>query len=121
MARRRPRTRVGYGRQHTFQLLTGHDFFGDAFGDNIDAMRQAWPVLRDAACELCATRRGRRLRPWGWWEFEANERRNPAETEAQQLGRLGLLSEHERAALAHRLPPEADSPDPVAVVRADDG
>lgn len=39
-------------------------------------------------------------RPWGWWEYEAPERRNEGEHEHEQLERLGVLSPEERAELA---------------------
>lgn len=39
-------------------------------------------------------------RPWAWWEFKAREPRQPDESEADYLSRLGLLLPGEAKALA---------------------
>jgi|GEM_PF-4379362 len=76
------RKRIGkgpgdYTSAHIHQLRCGHDFFaniGDpAFGDDMAAMRESWPVLREAVLEEHRRRHGLFTRPWGWWEFEAPE------------------------------------------------
>lgn len=58
-----------YTDSHVFHLLTGFDFFKDAFGDDEDAMRAAWPHLRqrvfDAQAERVARGWPADRRPWG--------------------------------------------------------
>ena len=90
---------VVYGQAHVLQLTHGLDL-GGAFGrgDNadIDAMRNVWPILREAVFKLQATHnrankmaatslaqnrslaiRGghdpdpRPKMPWAWWQFES--------------------------------------------------
>lgn len=41
-------------------------------------------------------------RPWAWWEFEATEKRDRTIPHHEQLERLGVLLESEKAALARR-------------------
>ena len=75
---RAKRRRTGYERQHIRQLLTGQDFFGNAFGkgDRCDreAMRAAWEELRDKLlADWISEKPG--TRPYAWWCFDAPERR----------------------------------------------
>jgi hypothetical protein len=58
------RQRLGYHSGHVFQLCVGHDFFGDAFGDDFKAMKAAWPILKSQVMEMWA-KRGRTGQPWG--------------------------------------------------------
>ena len=88
-----------------FQLFCGHDFARPpGFGDDIAAMREAWPILRDEVFDLLAKRRemGRtdQIMPWAWWAFSSPERRSGEEprdendeSERDQLKRLGLLED----------------------------
>ena len=102
MRKRLKHRRTRYTEDHVFALTVSHDFFRVFKSE--DEMREAWPVLREE-CFLMLRRRGDAghavgLRPRAWWEYEAPEPRNLDESEADQLDRLGLLSEHERAAVA---------------------
>lgn len=58
------RTRIGFGPGCIFQLCIGWDFFGDGFGDDVKAMKRAWPVLRNQVFEMWKSR-GREGQPWG--------------------------------------------------------
>lgn len=59
-----------------------------AFRD--DAERKAiWQEVRDDL--MTKTPAGRR--PWAWWQYDSPEPRNEAETQAEQLERMGILSE----------------------------
>jgi len=59
---------------HREQLIRGHDFFGDAFGDEIEAMRAAWKEHRaEILAEYVSANPGRR--PWAFWQFDAPEPR----------------------------------------------
>jgi hypothetical protein len=62
---------------HVTQLLTGFDFFGDAFGKgkpNLEDMRDAWDSLRDELLpKFIAENPGER--PFAWWKFDAPEPR----------------------------------------------
>ena len=104
-SRRAHRRGTAYRDTHIYQLLTGHDFFGDAFGDksfrggrvNTEAMQAAWekfsePILAAWVREYPGTR------PFAWWEFDAPEPQGDEE-EIDYLSRLGLLEsgEQERA------------------------
>lgn len=103
--RRVHRRRTAYGFGHVFHLFCGHDFARPpGFGDDMEAMRLAWPTLRANVFALLEQRRstGRtdRLRPWGWWAYEAPEPRSgdeprdeTDETGREQLRRLGLLEQ----------------------------
>lgn len=61
------------------QLLHGHDFFNTAYGRNptgeaLERMRTDWNRYRDELLrEWIASRPG--SRPFGWWTFDAVERR----------------------------------------------
>ena len=79
--KRQGKQRRGYTGSHVMQLVHGHDFFRDGFGDDLDAMSTAWPILRDKVSEALAewnrTRsltpcvdRAARIRPWAWYRFE---------------------------------------------------
>lgn len=73
-SRRTLRRRTGYTHAHVFQLAVGHDFFGDAFGRDTDAMRIAWPELREKVLTMHAERmtqgRTTRPRPWAADQFD---------------------------------------------------
>lgn len=95
--RRSPRRRTGnYSHDHVLCLYFGRDFFR-AFGDEsrpLEAMRKAWPVLREKVFQLAHERRKQnphsRIMPAGWWLFESSEERDKSITEAEQLSRLGI-------------------------------
>jgi hypothetical protein len=44
--------------------MTGFDFFGDGFRNDVKAMKAAWPVLRAEVMKLWKSR-GRPGQPWG--------------------------------------------------------
>ena len=67
--KRLSRTRLGYTDAHIFQLCTGFDFFGDAFGDDVKAMKAAWPILKVEVMKLFASRE-RAGKCWGEMMFE---------------------------------------------------
>ena len=77
--RRRTQARQRYSSSHVFQLLVGHDFFNDAFGTDLDAMREAWPILRERVYELmhercrAAGRDDGRI-PWAAKKFDGKSR-----------------------------------------------
>jgi len=54
--RRKARQRLGFNSGHVLQLLTGNDYFHDAFGDDVRAMKKAWPLLKSQVLELSAKR-----------------------------------------------------------------
>ena len=62
---------TGYKNVHVLQLCIGRDHFGDAFGNDLDAMRAAWPALRERVFalhskrEACKPRDERIPAPWG--------------------------------------------------------
>lgn len=105
-ARRKPPKPKGYTRSHVDQLLHGHDFFHDAFGDDIEVMRRAWPELKREVFEKAEERHqeyaclsdhdrglvcgGCHLMPWGWWQFDSPVRRYTGLDEAEQLRRMGV-------------------------------
>ena len=72
LRRRRKLTRLPEGA--VFQLRTGHDFFGDGFGEPVDdaTLSAAWQALRERAMEEERQHRGSSWpgRPWAWWRFE---------------------------------------------------
>ena len=82
--RRKGRQRRGYSPGHVNHLLHGRDFFRNGFGDDLDAMREAWPVLRDEVVESmdlwnqnakmapCVDDHGI-IRPWGWYQFDCSD------------------------------------------------
>ena len=62
-----------------------------AFPD--DASRRAiWAEVREDFMAKCARHDSR---PWAWWHYESPEPRNEAEHQAEQLGRMGALSDGE--------------------------
>jgi hypothetical protein len=67
--RRKTRQRLGFNSGHIFQLLTGFDFFGDGFGDDVRAMKAAWPILKAEVMRLWKSR-GRPGQPWGCKMFD---------------------------------------------------
>ena len=74
--RRAHRRRSEWTNPHRLQLLYGHDFLGDAFGDgdrfDADLAREAWGDLRqDLLADHIREHPG--TRPWGWWTFDARE------------------------------------------------
>jgi hypothetical protein len=100
---------------HKMQLRSGHDFFGDAWGDAHQLERQgnpgaakAWPdkdTLDDMIAawehfrsELMEETKDSLTRPWAWWEFDAPEeigedgRRWPTECQADYLDARGMLT-----------------------------
>ena len=81
------------------QLRHGNDFFGDAFGDRRYAdyglMNRVWREHKAAVLEATARRKGPGYRPWAWWQFDTEQQRNDAETEPEQLKRMGVLTDHE--------------------------
>ena len=74
--RKAHRRRCEWTDLHRLQLLHGHDFLGDAFGNDeafdADCARDAWNDLGD---EVLAEhiREHPGTRPWGWWAFESPE------------------------------------------------
>lgn len=84
VTRKAKHRREGITPAHIEQLLTGHDFFNQAFGRTLfhpstpahayDAMREAWEDLRDELLPAwIAENPG--TRPWAWWKFDAPEPR----------------------------------------------
>src|SRR4051794_23886652 len=76
--RKAKRRSAGYNDQHVYQLQTGFDLFGLAFGnegsygDAFDdaAAREAWEIMRDKImAEWIREQPG--TRPWAWWRFDA--------------------------------------------------
>ncbi|MFH1419620.1 MAG: hypothetical protein ABII12_15195 [Planctomycetota bacterium] len=78
--RRPKRRRAGYGESHIRQLLTGFDFFGDAFGRedrgtlDLHAMREGWELLRDELLPKWIEEHPG-TRPAAWWLFDSPQRR----------------------------------------------
>lgn len=64
------RQRRGFNSGHVLQLCTGHDFFGDGFGDDVRAMRRAWPILKSQVLEKWAERERAGKQPWGCSRFD---------------------------------------------------
>ena len=98
--KRKPLKSKGWTDAHVFQLVHGRDFFGNAFGHDMEAMREAWPELRDRVFTMTAERRRhghKRIRPWAWWQFESPKRRDGRMTEAQQLKEMGISDGHARS------------------------
>ena len=95
----------GYNHSHLCHLFFGHNWFGPGFGGDRGhfsertqaEMRSAWPILREQVFELARERSIRRKNapklPAAFWWFDSSEKRNPEETESQQLARLGLSAE----------------------------
>ena len=74
--RKAHRRRRAWTDLHRLQLLHGHDFMGDAFGNDeafdVDSARLAWSELRDELiAEWIAESPG--SRPFGFWMFDAPE------------------------------------------------
>lgn len=113
--RRQTRERAGYTQSHIGQLDTGFALRGAGFerGD-IEAMREAWPILRGQVFALRAAKLKEemtwgedhfetlrrtcghlRLRPLGWWLFESPEPRDGELSEAEQLRRMDDLTPEE--------------------------
>jgi len=61
---RKSRQKLGFHSGHVFQLCVGFDFFHDSFGDDVRAMKKAWPLLRAEVMKLWKSR-GRAGQPWG--------------------------------------------------------
>jgi len=67
---------AGYTPKHIFALCAGVDFFRDVFGrgndtaGEIEAMRQAWPILKDACIELNYKKRGFDSLPLAFYLFD---------------------------------------------------
>lgn len=101
---RRRRGAVGDGKDVRHALRTGSCWFGDLFGSrdldspeaDHEAIKAVWNNLRDVVlAKWIAINPG--TRPWGWWRFDAPERRRPAVTESEidYLEKLGLLFDGE--------------------------
>lgn len=84
-SRRISRQHRGWTEHHIYQLGHGFDYWGTAFGDNIDvgtnprkeldleAAREGWEELgEDVLANWIAEKPG--TRPWGWWLFDAPQR-----------------------------------------------
>ena len=76
--RKSKRRNAGYNDQHLYQLQTGCDLFGMAFGnecscgDSFDesAPREAWEIMREKImADWIREQPG--TRPWAWWKFDA--------------------------------------------------
>lgn len=115
--KRRPKRRAlrrDANDEDLFQLVSGGRYFEPLLPD--DVLAELWELWRD---ELMAAWLGTGpwpalliecwpsvkanakpgTRPYAWWRFDSPEPRNDAETQAEQLARLGLLSQSERAAV----------------------
>ena len=95
-----------YGNGHIFQLLCGHDYFNDGFGeDNMEGMREAWPILKDKVTAMMIERLTKDKitylfeRPWGFWQFENLPPRLKNESDKSFLIRNGLLTQEEKISL----------------------
>ena len=111
-SRRILKERKAYTDSHVVQLRSGFDYFRDGFGDLRDldgherpevlqAMRRAWPVLKEAVMERDRKHYGLFHRPWSWWRFDrkvADPPRNPSE-QKRYLLENDLLTEEERSTL----------------------
>ena len=91
-----------YGSGHIHHLLIGHDYFNDGFGTDAEAMRAAWPELRDDVFKHMVERHKQGLTnplmPWGFWELESLQSRDRSLREPEQLQRMideGLILEAE--------------------------
>lgn len=92
--RRLGKQRIGYGAGHISQLTDGHGSKtkGIDFGEHTEhylvdgwlgltwysaeqmqAMREAWAVLRDTVMERYHEKWGPDARPWGYFQFEASQ------------------------------------------------
>jgi hypothetical protein len=58
---RRIDRRTGLTEEQITQLVCGHDFFGDAYGQNLDQMKRDWAAHRKTIEEAA---RNDKLRPW---------------------------------------------------------
>jgi hypothetical protein len=84
---RRIDRRSGLTEEQIVQLISGHDFFGDAYGENLDQMKSDWTANRKIIEEAAANDKVRPwARPWAYYVFdcgltsaEALERRNQDE------------------------------------------
>ena len=79
-----------------WQLATGFDYFDDAWGNDPDdetlrEIKLVWQQKRDEMLQRSSAGR----RPWAWWQFDSPEPRDEGIPEADQLARLGLLTESE--------------------------
>jgi hypothetical protein len=71
---RKSRRRTGDDADRVERLLSGFYIERCPFGDDEAAMRAEWNELRDSLlAKWIADRPG--TRPWGWWAFDAPERR----------------------------------------------
>jgi len=57
---------------HLTELLTGHDFFGNGFGDRDDLRRRYWDALREDALRLHTEHGGDRL-PWAHRRYDLDD------------------------------------------------
>lgn len=72
--------REGFTPERRFQLITGYDWFRDAYGDggrfDHEAAHRDWNEHREEILEAWlqrdeAGRGGPGTRPWAWWAFDA--------------------------------------------------
>ena len=74
MARKpRPRTNArDMTRAHLLQLSCGCDFFDAGFGDDLDAMRDAWqsPSVQEQVRRLAAEKKAGDRKPWAQIAFD---------------------------------------------------
>jgi hypothetical protein len=64
------RTKFVFEAQHERHLLTGRDYLGTAFADDIEAMRNAWAEHGSRLLQQFIFENPGR-RPWAWWAFNA--------------------------------------------------
>ena len=89
------------------QLLTGHDFFGDGYMDDTERMRADWQRHRDELLsEWITSHPG--SRPFGWWAFDAPERRETSDGSDHPFDRP---ERQERCAVWHAQHPAMNHPE----------
>jgi len=88
------------------QMLHGRSFWRDDFGNDLDAMYQAWSNqdVQERVYREHYQKHGHRCtRPFGWWQFNSSERRDPSiADEAEQLRRMGELTDQDMRQLYDR-------------------
>jgi hypothetical protein len=101
--KRRPVTaQVQFTEHHLYQLLHGNDFFDQAYGRDVENdperlawMRDDWESRRDELLRAWIIQHPGQ-RPWAWWLFDANDRRETAD------GTVHPFDRPERRELAER-------------------
>ena len=91
--------RRGPSLEQYFELLVGPGDAGSTFASE-ECRRAAWRSQSEKLTRLVEPG----SRPWGWWEYDAPEPALPRESELDYLARCDLLTEAERARLAHVYP-----------------